>query len=197
MRSFQYSCCRFNALCIWNCRRSCCYFSASVFVVVVAITPLLFLRLLLYSVVVFCSLYDTDFWYASWVYNLHVYMYIRSRALYVCVCSSSSSTYVLYAWTKERKKTPPAPTNHSVELFHINWPNALKFRLVCSRLSLIADLFHWSFFFFLKEKSKIKIEKVFSLNQKITITWLCRFVQFFNLCLWIKKNKKKRTHQNF
>lgn len=39
--------------------------------------------------------------------------------------------------TNEEKKhsIPPAPPNYAIEIFHINWPNTLKFRLVCSRLS--------------------------------------------------------------
>lgn len=46
-------------------------------------------------------------------------------------------------WRSHRmRRTTGTPTRI---WFRINWPSALKFRLVCSRLSWTADLFHFSF----------------------------------------------------
>lgn len=46
-------------------------------------------------------------------------------------------------WRSHRmRRTTGTPTRI---WFRINWPSALKFRLVCSRLSWTTDLFHFSF----------------------------------------------------
>lgn len=64
------------------------------------------------------------------------------RVVVMRSCSVCMSRYMQWFDASHRWDKPPAPTR---TLFHINWPNALKFRLVCSRLSWTTDLFHFEF----------------------------------------------------
>lgn len=86
---------------------------------------------------VVCSLHD--FWFV--VFFLLAVVLLLLLACYAFVLY----TVWVYAmiWRSHRmRRTTGTPTRI---WFRINWPSALKFRLVCSRLSWTTDLFHFSF----------------------------------------------------
>lgn len=186
MRSLRYSCCRFNALCIWICYCCCCCFCPADMLIIVVVFDVVFVFFF------FCTIQIFDMLCRAYLRLQYTCTYARVLSMFVFAVTAAAAATVrtVYAArmnerTNERKKENTTGTYKSdaVELFHINWPNALKFRLVCSRLSLIADLFHWSFF--------SKKFKTFSFL-KYMIVWICAI---FYLCLW-KKNEKSRANQN-
>lgn len=84
--------------------------------------------------------------YVARLFRIHSYGWINALCFFLLSARYKLCVLcVVYAACNEstsRKRRTPAPARI---LFHINWLNALNFRLVCSRLSWTTDLFHFSF----------------------------------------------------